>query len=141
MFQGARWPFVVVSALAVVGLILLLSRTHTFGLRRVAYSLILAGAAGNLVDRIFYDGLVVDFIEMRWREHVFPVYNVADMGVSIGAALLVLSMLREKDEPAVAESTATTDVVDASPPDPSAEEASDDDLARPTDRARADDLA
>lgn len=99
MFQGARWPFVAVSTLAVVLLTWLLLRDHTRGLKRAAYSMILAGAAGNLVDRIFYDGLVVDFIEMGWRGRTFPVYNVADMGVSIGAALLVLALLREKDPP------------------------------------------
>lgn len=97
MFPGARWPFVAVSTFAVVLLTWLLLRGHAHGLKRAAYSMILAGAAGNLVDRIFYDGLVVDFIEMGWRGHTFPVYNVADMGVSIGAALLVIALLREKD--------------------------------------------
>lgn len=102
MFQGARWPFVVVSSLAVVLLTWLLLRPHTRGLKRAAYTMILAGAAGNLVDRIFYQGLVVDFIEMGWRGSTFPVYNVADMGVSIGAAVLVLALLREKDPPRAA---------------------------------------
>lgn len=97
MFQGARWPFVLVSSAAVVGLTVLLARGRSAGLKRVAYSMILAGAAGNLVDRIFYDGLVVDFIEMGLRGKTFPVYNVADMGVSIGAALLVLALLGEKE--------------------------------------------
>lgn len=101
MFQGARWPFVIVSVLAVILLTWLLLRASTRGIKRVAYTMILAGAAGNLVDRIFYDGLVVDFIEMGWRGKTFPVYNVADMGVSIGAALLVIALLREKDAPAV----------------------------------------
>lgn len=99
MFQGARWPFVIVSSLAVVLLTWLLLREHTTGLKRAAYTLILSGAAGNLVDRIFYDGLVVDFIEMGWQGRTFPVYNVADMGVSIGATLLVIALLREKDPP------------------------------------------
>ena len=62
-----------------------------------AVEVILGGAAGNLIDRVFYGGSVVDFIEMSWRGHIFPVYNVADMGVSIGAALLVLALLREGD--------------------------------------------
>ena len=101
MFQGARWPFVIVSVLAVILLTWLLLRASTRGIKRVAYTMILAGAAGNLVDRIFYDGLVVDFIEMGWRGKTFPVYNVADMGVSIGAALLVIALLRETDAPAV----------------------------------------
>ncbi len=97
IFQGARWPFVLVSALAVLGLSVLLLRDGTRGPRRIAYSMILAGAAGNLIDRLFYGGLVVDFIEMSWRGHSFPVYNVADMGVSLGATLLVLTMLLEKE--------------------------------------------
>lgn len=99
MLPGQRWIFVAVSALAVVGLAWLLLRPTTVGLKRWAYTLILSGAAGNLVDRIFYDGLVVDFVEMGLQGRTFPVYNVADMGVSIGAALLILSLLREKDEP------------------------------------------
>lgn len=96
IFQGARWPFVAVSILAVLGLIWVLRRSGLRStLRSTAYALILGGAAGNLVDRIFYGGKVVDFIEMGWRGHIFPVYNVADMGVSFGAALLVLALLRE----------------------------------------------
>jgi len=41
---------------------------------------------------------VVDFIEMSWRGHVFPVYNFADMGVSIGAVILILALLMDKEE-------------------------------------------
>jgi len=98
LFQGGRWPFVVVSAVAAVVLVTALWRERSYGLRRAAYCMILAGAVGNLIDRIFYDGRVVDFILMSWRGHNFPVYNVADMGVSIGATFLVISMLREPKE-------------------------------------------
>jgi signal peptidase II len=87
-----------VSILAVVGLSILISRRATHGLKRIASTMILAGAAGNLVDRLFYDGLVVDFIEMGLNGKTFPVYNVADIGVSIGAVVLVLSLLLERDE-------------------------------------------
>jgi signal peptidase II len=98
ILQGGRWPFVVVSILAVLGLSWVLRRgAGRSRLRSVAYAMILGGAAGNLVDRVFYGGKVVDFIEMGWRGHIFPVYNVADMGVSIGAALLILALLREGD--------------------------------------------
>ena len=97
MLPGQRWLFVTVSALAVIGLSWLLAKRSTQGLKRWAYTLILSGAAGNLVDRIFYGGYVVDFVEMGWRGNTFPVYNVADMGVSIGAALLILALLRERD--------------------------------------------
>ena len=97
MMQGARWILTAVSAVAVVGLSLLISRPATTGLKRVASTMILAGAAGNLVDRVLYDGLVVDFIEMGFRGHTFPVYNIADIGVSLGAAVLVLSLLIERE--------------------------------------------
>ena len=101
MLPNARWILTVVSILAVVGLAVLISRHTTHGLKRIASTMILAGAAGNLVDRLFYDGLVVDFIEFTFFE--FPVFNVADMGVSLGAVVLVLSLLleRDADDPAI----------------------------------------
>ena len=98
MLPNARWILTIVSIQAVVGLSYLISRRSTHGLKRIASTMILAGAAGNLVDRLFYDGLVVDFVEFLFFD--FPVFNVADMGVSVGAVVLVLSLLleREKEE-------------------------------------------
>lgn len=95
MLPNARWILTIVSILAVIGLSYLISRRSTHGLKRIASTMILAGAAGNLVDRLFYEGLVVDFIEFTFFE--FPVFNVADMGVSVGAVVLVLSLLLERD--------------------------------------------
>jgi len=51
----------------------------------VAFSLILGGAIGNLIDRIFL-GYVIDFIDFR----VWPVFNVADSAITIGAAIILL---------------------------------------------------
>jgi len=99
IFQGGRWPFIAVSLLAVIALVWVLRHRRRSALRTWSYALILGGAAGNLVDRVFYGGRVIDFIEMSWHGHVFPVYNFADMGVSIGAALLILALLREPQEP------------------------------------------
>ncbi len=50
----------------------------------IAVSLILAGAVGNLIDRIFY-GYVIDFIDLR----IWPVFNIADSAITIGAFLLL----------------------------------------------------
>lgn len=50
----------------------------------VAVSLILAGAIGNLIDRILY-GYVIDFIDLR----IWPVFNIADSAITIGACLLL----------------------------------------------------
>ena len=57
-----------------------LSRTYI-----VAFSLILGGAIGNLIDRIML-GYVIDFIDFR----VWPVFNVADSAITIGAAIILL---------------------------------------------------
>jgi len=55
-------------------------------------SLILAGALGNLVDRVFF-GYVIDFLDFR----IWPVFNIADSAISIGAILLGWSILFKKD--------------------------------------------
>ena len=57
---------------------------------RIALSLIFSGALGNLIDRIFL-GYVIDFIDLR----VWPVFNIADSAITIGAVLLALSMFRK----------------------------------------------
>ncbi|MBU1999204.1 MAG: signal peptidase II, partial [Candidatus Omnitrophica bacterium] len=57
---------------------------------RLAFLLILAGALGNLYDRIFF-GYVIDFLDLR----VWPVFNVADSAITIGALLLGYSVFRE----------------------------------------------
>ncbi|GAB2894323.1 signal peptidase II [Microbulbifer echini] len=63
-----------------------------------ALALILGGALGNLWDRILL-GYVRDFISVYYGSWHFPVFNVADMGISIGAAMLVIELLffAEKD--------------------------------------------
>ena len=60
---------------------------------RIFLSLILAGALGNLIDRIRF-GYVVDFLDFR----IWPVFNIADACISIGTVLLVLQIFRHKPE-------------------------------------------
>jgi len=67
-------------------------------LDRVALSLVMGGALGNFVDRIFrsdgfLDGAVVDFIDFSF----FPTFNVADSSISIGVALMLYSALFRKE--------------------------------------------
>lgn len=58
---------------------------------QVFLSLILAGAIGNLIDRIRF-GCVIDFLDFR----IWPVFNVADSAITIGTVLLILQMLKQK---------------------------------------------
>jgi len=81
----------------------------------VALTLVLGGALGNLVDRFarspgFLRGHVVDFVKVGW----WPVFNVADSCISIGAVLLILRSLFPPPEPDAAPEPAP----EASPPAP-----------------------
>ena len=65
-------------------------RPHS-GQKLFAFALacILGGAVGNVVDRILH-GYVVDFLDFHWGTMHFPAFNVADSGITIGAACLIL---------------------------------------------------
>ncbi len=57
-------------------------------LQAAAYSLILGGALGNALDRIGR-GYVVDYLDVHWRDWHWPAFNLADVGITCGAALLL----------------------------------------------------
>lgn len=62
---------------------------------RVGFSLIISGALGNLIDRVWYR-YVVDFIYWHYKDiYSFPTFNVADMMVVIGTFMLALCILKE----------------------------------------------
>ena len=64
-------------------------------LKRFALALILGGALGNIRDRILY-GSVVDFIDIGVGSYRWPIFNVADIAVTVGAILLGLAYLRRE---------------------------------------------
>ena len=61
-------------------------------LARAGLALIVGGAAGNLIDRVFV-GYVVDFVDVYWRDHHFWAFNVADSAITIGVVIMILDML------------------------------------------------
>ena len=61
------------------------------------FALIIGGALGNLIDRVRF-GYVVDFIHWYWREHSWPVFNLADSAIVAGAVLLVVASLFSGDK-------------------------------------------
>ena len=104
---GGRSLLIAISAVAAVALVLLYRYTSPrLAIRRCAIAAILGGALGNLVDRVFYDGLVVDFIDLGIGAHRFYTFNVADMGVTIGGLVLFLSLWREGREEKAARAAA-----------------------------------
>src|SRR5690606_35792653 len=84
-----RWLFTAI-ALCAVGLILhLLRRNPRQTLFCSSLTCILGGAVGNLIDRIQH-GHVIDFFLFYWKGWSFPAFNVADIAITCGAALLIL---------------------------------------------------
>ncbi|NGZ28991.1 MAG: signal peptidase II [Magnetococcales bacterium] len=76
-----------VAVVASVFILHLLRQSHS-RLEGVALGLILGGAIGNLLDRYRY-GWVVDFFHAHWHDLSWPVFNVADSGITLGVAILL----------------------------------------------------
>lgn len=89
-----RWFFAAIAVAASVFLVWLLKkggdRVYMLGL-----ALILGGAIGNLVDRLWL-GQVVDFVLLHWRGWTYPAFNVADSAITIGAILLIVDSFRQR---------------------------------------------
>jgi len=95
MFAGyGKWlMLVVVAALVIIYVHLMKHRESIPASSLIAFSLILGGGMGNLIDRIFR-GAVVDFIDFR----IWPVFNVADSAITVGMATIILfSFIRRKN--------------------------------------------
>lgn len=90
VLKSQPYLFVIIAFLAIFFIAYLLIKKPAF-LRlpdRFALSLILAGTLGNLTDRLRF-GHVIDFLDLR----IWPVFNIADSAITVGAVILGLSML------------------------------------------------
>lgn len=63
----------------------------------IAFSFLLGGIMGNLLDRIFF-GYVRDFIDIRIFSYDFPIFNIADMALVIGTILIIISIFKGDDK-------------------------------------------
>lgn len=89
-----RWFFVVLSTGVSAFIVVWLWRIRGEGQSVLAagLALVLGGAVGNLIDRLMY-GHVTDFIQVWFGSWAFPSFNIADAGISVGAALLIIDAL------------------------------------------------
>lgn len=110
MLGGYTWLLLSITIVVMLGCIALLLK---WGLRDklIFWSamLILSGGIGNMIDRIFRGGNVIDFLHFEFWP-TFPVFNVADCAICVGAGLIILSLFksiideqRQKSHIAVAE--------------------------------------
>lgn len=90
--DGFRSAFFISVSLVAVTVIALMIRKANDRLLVVSFSLIAAGAVGNLVDRVRF-GEVVDFIQWYVGTWYWPSFNVADSAITVGVALLVIDMV------------------------------------------------
>ncbi|QEE24445.1 lipoprotein signal peptidase [Rhodanobacter glycinis] len=85
-----RWFFVVLAIVISAVLVVWLARTARRDWRTaLPLALIIGGALGNLIDRL-HAAQVTDFIDVYYRNWHYPVFNIADCGVTVGAVILVV---------------------------------------------------
>ena len=98
--QYSRVVFFTLSLVALIALIWMYWTTpHHDRLRLSSIALVCGGALGNLIDRVRSPRGVVDFLDVGIGDMRWPVFNVADMAVTIGAVLLAISLWNEDAEP------------------------------------------
>jgi signal peptidase II len=92
MLQNHRWVFMLTSTVAIIAILIYLvkSRKDLHPMSVTAFTLIVAGGIGNMIDRLLI-GYVVDFINFLFID--FPVFNFADMCVTVGAAIMIVWLL------------------------------------------------
>lgn len=94
-----RWVLTLVAAAASIVLVGLIRRRPP-PMEAAGYALILAGALGNAVDRVARRA-VVDWLDLYWRDLHWPAFNLADVGITVGAALIIGSSLKARPRASV----------------------------------------
>jgi signal peptidase II len=89
-----RWFFLVLAGAIAVAIVFWLRSMPARGQEWLAIglALILGGAVGNAWDRSI-DGYVVDYLHFHWGDAYFPAFNVADIGITTGAIMLIIDAL------------------------------------------------
>jgi signal peptidase II len=93
ILQNQRLFFIAASLLAVVFIYLALKKNQRCFSTKIFFCLIIAGALGNLIDRVLW-GYVIDFLDFR----IWPVFNLADSAITIGTVSLGWQVLSKKKQ-------------------------------------------
>ncbi|MGC9317283.1 MAG: signal peptidase II [Armatimonadota bacterium] len=88
MLPAATGLLVVTAAVVIAVLVLVAHRVSASRLLAVSVALLIGGALGNLIDRLRL-GYVIDFIDL----HFWPIFNVADIAITVGAGLLIIATI------------------------------------------------
>lgn len=97
IMQNKVWFFIFI---ALIALMFFYNLSYNFKLNKrntIAFSLVIGGLIGNLIDRVFL-GYVRDFIHVYLGTYSFPVFNIADIGVVCGTILLIIAIVKGEDK-------------------------------------------
>ena len=96
--SGWQRYFIAIGATLIVLFLLywLLKNKATMKLQNTGLVLVIGGALGNIYDRVVL-GYVVDFIELHYSGYYWPAFNVADAAISMGAVLLIIDAIKNKE--------------------------------------------
>lgn len=90
-----RWFFAVIAVVVSAVIILWIKRLEQHEKwQAAALALVLGGAIGNVIDRIWL-GYVVDFIHVYYQQWHFPAFNIADSAITIGVIMIIIDSIRE----------------------------------------------
>ena len=90
-----RWFFALIAVVVSVVIVLWIKRLQQHEKwQAIALSLILCGAIGNVIDRIWL-GYVVDFIQVYYQQWYWPAFNIADSAIFIGVVMIIIDTIRE----------------------------------------------
>ena len=94
-----RWFFIILAVVASAFITVWLRKLDPRQRREaMAWSLVLGGALGNLIDRILY-GYVIDFLDVYYGDWHWPAFNVADSAITVGVVLLLLDSFKPTRPP------------------------------------------
>ncbi len=92
-----RWFFIILAGAISVGLFIWLAKLAKTKLEALSVSLILGGAIGNVIDRVYY-GYVIDFLDVYYGTYHWPAFNIADSAICIGAVLIIIDSFTAKSD-------------------------------------------
>lgn len=92
ILKGKRVFFIIMTIIVVCLIVYYLLKNKVYWVEKYSLLLIISGAVGNLIDRIMY-GYVIDFLDFIIFGYDFPVFNIADSFITIGAVGLIISIL------------------------------------------------